>query len=580
MKLTALALLLLLPALGTAQTNPAQLQQLFADYHEDFLRENPELATMLGRSEYNHRWRDWSPSAVERRHQQARRYLQRLEQFPLTNLPEQDQISARLLRYQLERELETELLDTYLLRVAQMLGFHNRVYITVDQMPGRTVRDYENIIARLNAVPAYVDQNLALLDEAIRQRLVQPRVVVDLVLQQLATQIAQDGSRTPLLAAFRRFPSSISNQDQEQLRRQAAAAYEQRFLPAWRKLDTYLGQTYARKARENTALSAIPNGKQAYALLVRFMTTTRMTPEEIHALGKQEVQRIETAMEALAREVGFQGRLADFERQLNGSPEQHFRSKEEMLVYCRNVAKIVEPELPRLFKRIPRLLYGIRPIPEDREAAEASNATPPALDESRPAWFNLNTYKPEKQVKYDKEALVLHEAVPGHIFQGAVQEQAPGLPEFRKTYRITVYGEGWALYAESLGTELGVYRDPFNRFGRLGSERFRAVRLVVDTGLHALGWARGQAVDYFQTHAPSVPLAEVDRYVSWPGQALGYKIGELKITELRWRAERELGPNFDIREFHDVVLRNGTLPLEMLEQQVLAYIRDSRKNQN
>jgi uncharacterized protein (DUF885 family) len=311
--------------------------------------------------------------------------------------------------------------------------------------------------------------------------------------------------------------------------------------------------------------------------MVRSMTTTSMTPEQIHKLGEQEVGRIETEMRTVMREAGFAGPIAEFERKLDASPEQHFHSKDEMLAYCRNVAKIVEPELPRLFKNLPRLIYGIRAIPEDREASEASNAQAGAPDGSRPGWFNLDAYQPEKQVRYTKEALVLHEAVPGHILQGAVQQQIEGLPQFRKArmplFSSSAYGEGWGLYAESLGPELGVYREPANRFGRLASERFRAVRFVVDTGLHAMGWSRQKALDYFQTHAPASSTAEIDRYIGWPGQALSYKMGELKITELRRSAEKQLGSRFDVRDFHDVILRNGALPLEMLAEQVAAYIR-------
>jgi prolyl oligopeptidase len=238
---------------------------------------------------------------------------------------------------------------------------------------------------------------------------------------------------------------------------------------------------------------------------------------------------------------------------------------------------VIEPELPRLFKRIPRLIYGIRAIPSETEASTASNAQPPTPDGSRPGWFNLNTYEPEKQVRYDKEALVLHEAVPGHVFQLSLALELPELPEFRKSAPLSAYTEGWALYVEVLGAELGVYKDPTSRFGQLDSERFRAVRLVVDTGMHALGWSRAQAVDFFQTHAPAESVAEIDRYISWPAQALSYKMGQLKIVELRRRAETELGAKFDVREFHDAVLRNGALPMEMLEETVNAYIAQAKR---
>lgn len=277
-------------------------------------------------------------------------------------------------------------------------------------------------------------------------------------------------------------------------------------------------------------------------------------------------------MQAVVREIGFKGSLQEFAQSLEKSPDQHFKSKDDMLIYCRNTAKIIEPELPTLFKRIPVLLYGVRAIPEDREQASASNAQAPTADGSAPGWFNLNTYEPEKQYRYDKEALVLHEAVPGHVFQGAVARSISGLPEFRKYYGNSAYAEGWALYAESLGAELGVYRDPYSRYGQLSSERFRAVRLVVDTGIHAFGWSRERALEYFHEHAPEESVAEIDRYISWPAQALAYKLGQLEIRALRSQAEVRLGTKFDVREFHDAVLRDGVLPLDLLHEQVESYI--------
>ena len=247
-----------------------------------------------------------------------------------------------------------------------------------------------------------------------------------------------------------------------------------------------------------------------------------------------------------------------------------------MLIYCRNVAKIIEPELPHEFKHIPLLLYGVRAIPEDREAATPTHAQAPSPDGSTPGWFNLNTYQPEKQFKSDKQALVLHEAVPGHIFQVSLARTLKDLPDFRRFYGNSAYLEGWALYAESLGSNLAMYRDPYSHFGELSSERFRAVRLVVDTGIHSQGWTRDQAVAYFRAHAPEESLAEVDRYIAWPGQALSYKMGQLKIRHLRTQAEQRLGAKFDVRDFHDVVLREGVLPLDLLQQQAEQYINTAK----
>jgi len=334
--------------------------------------------------------------------------------------------------------------------------------------------------------------------------------------------------------------------------------------------------TYAAHVRPTVGISSLQNGNEDYRILIRRLTTTNATPEEIHKTGLAEVERLESEMLAIARQTGFTGTVSELEVKLANDPAQRFHSKDEMLAYCRNAAKIIEPELPNQFKHIPFLLYGIRAIPEDREQATASNAQPPSPDGSAPGWFNLRAYKPETQVKYDKEALVLHEAVPGHIFQNSLAHSQKGLPEFRKFYWNSAYGEGWALYAESLGSQLGVYKDPYNKFGQLASERFRAARLVIDTGIHAMGWTREQAQDCLRAHAPTQAIEEVDRYISWPSQALAYKMGQLKIMELRRQAEKEMGPKFDVREFHDVVLRDGSLPLELLQGQVQKYVAEGR----
>jgi uncharacterized protein (DUF885 family) len=562
-----LALLLSLPLAAES------ISTLFKESFEERLRDNPEFATSVGRHDYDDRWSDWSKAGREQRRAHLEQRLRQLSAFPQASLNPQDRLSARLLDYLLRSQLESGGLEDGLLRVTQQNGLHNRVYSIFDRMPTRTPRDYQNLLARLRGVPAYIDQSIALLDDAVARGLTQPSVVVDLVAAQLNGQIAQDHNRTALLAAFRRFPPAISQADQAKLKSQAEDLYDHQFLPAWRKYRDYLTGTYARNARTAIGLGSVRGGASDYNILVRLYTTTSNTPEEIHKLGLAEVDRIEGEMRAVLRQAGFNGSIPDYEHQLEAAPNQHFHDKEEMLVYCRNIAKIVEPRLPDLFQHFPGLLYGIRPIPEEREAATATNAEAPSPDYSTPGWMNLNTYEPNKQVKYDKEALVLHEAVPGHVFQLTIARQLGDLPEFRKFYSNSAYVEGWGLYAESLGSDLGVYRDPANKFGQLASERFRAVRLVVDTGLHAMNWSRQQAIDYFKAHAPDESLAEVDRYISWPGQALSYKMGQLRIVQLRKEAQQKLGSRFDIREFHERILRNGVLPLDLLQQQVEESLR-------
>jgi prolyl oligopeptidase len=561
---------------SAAQTSSADLSKFFAQYFEEKLRDEPEFATTVGRHEYDDRWSDLSKQGREQRRAHLQQRFDQAQKFGVPGLSEQDALSVRLLSYDLRTQLDALDLETYLLRVGQLYGSHTRVYLTIDRMPAFTVKDCENIIARLHAVPAYVDQNIAILNEAIERGVTQPKIVADLVTDQLKSQVAQDAAATPLLEFLKKMPASIPEAERTRLRKQATDAFENDFRPAWRKYLDYMQTTYAAHVRPNIGVESLKNGKEDYAILIRRLTTTSMTPEEIHKIGLAEVDRIESEMLAIAKQTGFKGSVSELEVKLANDPEQKFHSKNEMLAYCRNAAKVIEPELPNQFKHIPMLLYGIRAIPEDREQATASNAQAPAPDGSAPGWFNLRAYQPEKQVRYDKESLVLHEAVPGHIFQNSLARSQTGLPDFRKFYSNSAYGEGWALYAESLGSQLGVYRDPYNKFGQLASERFRAARLVIDTGIHSMGWTREQAQEYFRAHAPTQALSEVDRYISWPGQALSYKLGQLKIVELRKKAEGQLGPKFDVRDFHDVVLRDGSLPLELLQGQVEKYIAGGR----
>ena len=562
------------PAVGASV---AALYELFSQYWEWRLANEPELATSVGRTEYNDRWHDWSKAARDRARAARQEFLQQLLYLGSGNLTPADRLSTHLLEWELRSALDGEPYSNLVQRVSQMAGAHTQVFTVVGQMPARTIKDYENIIARLRAVPGYVDQNIALIREQLAAGVTQPQIVIDLVVDQIAAQRRPSAAESRLLAAFRSFPAEISVADQQRLRQQATVAYDEQFAPSWSRFEDFFRSTYMPKVRPQIALTSLPDGRKLYDAAVRFHTTTSMSAEQIHALGLQEVARIEREMEQIARADGFSGPATAYEQELGKRPGMRFTSREEMLAYARDTLMRVEPALPRLFKRLPRMPVGIRPIPPDREAATASNYEVGTTDGARPGWFNMNTYKPDEQVKYRTEALVLHETMPGHHLQSALAREMEGLPDFRRAFSTTAYAEGWGLYAESLGPELGtVYRDPTTRFGRLASEQVRAVRLVVDTGMHVMGWSRDRARDYFRLHAPGQSIAEIDRYIAWPGQALAYKMGELKITELRRRAEKALGAKFDVREFHDVVLRNGRLPLDLLEDQVDGYIRSAK----
>jgi uncharacterized protein (DUF885 family) len=583
MKRRLLALVCLAPAILVAQgperfSGPSSqtLAQLTGDYWEWKLAVQPELATRVGRREHNDRWRDLSKAARDRQRKDREEFLQKAMYLSPGNLNPTDLVTSLLMEYELRTQLEAQDYLNLVQLVSQSDGVHNDVFTVVDQMPSRTVKDYDNIIARLRTVPALINQSIDIMREHLAAGLAQPAIVVDLTLDQVTAQRKPSASESPLLAALRRFPDEIPAAQQERLRSQAYAAYDQHFVSSWKTLETFLRDTYRKQARSQTALTSLRDGRAAYAALINAYTTTRLTPEQIHQLGVQEVARIEKEMERLARADGFTGAVTEYEKQLGQRPGMRFTSQAEMIQYARDVLARLRPALPRLFLRTPKMAVDVRPIPADREASTASNYTAGTADGTRPAWFNMNTYRPTEQVKYRTEALVLHETVPGHHLQIGIARELQGLPEFRKVFTAAAFSEGWGLYAESLGPELGVYADPTTKFGQLASEQFRAVRLVVDTGLHAMGWSRDRARDYFALHVPGQSLAEIDRYIARPGQALAYKLGELKIKELRRRAEQTLGARFDVRQFHDVVLGNGTLPLELLEEQVDLYITAAR----
>ena len=557
------------PAVGVSS---AGLRQTFATYWQWRLADRPELATSVGRSEHNDRWTDWSKSARERRRAARQEFLQQVIYVSPGNLTLAEHLSADLLEYELRTALETETYADFVERVSQVDGLHNDVFQVIEGMPARTVRDFENIIARLRALPAYIDQSIDLVREQLAAGLAQPVIVVNLTLDQVVAQSSLPVDESPLLAAFRAFPTEIAADDQSRLRRQARAAYEQSFVPSWKRLEQFLREDYLKRARPLVGVETLPDGARAYAALIRSSTTTRMPASEIHQLGLKEVARIEGEMARVAQEAGFSGSATEYERRLANDPAMHFSTKAEMLQYARDVLARVQPQVPRLFRRMPRMTVDVRPIPPDREASRSSSYTAGTADGTRPAWFNMNTYRPTDQMKYRTEALVLHETVPGHHLQVGLARELQGVPEFRTVFRAPAFSEGWGLYAESLGTELGVYRDASTKFGQLASEQFRAVRLVVDTGIHSRGWSRDRAREYFAQHVPSQSLAEVDRYIARPGQALAYKLGELEIVRLRRKAEQALGSRFDVRDFHDAVLRNGSMPLDLLEPQVDAYI--------
>jgi len=402
-------------------------------------------------------------------------------------------------------------------------------------------------------------------------------VVLRDVAAQLDAQTPEDPLQAPLLKAFAKLPEGIS----EEARTDAVRIYREKIVPAYRKLREYFVSAYLPHARETVALSALPEGVDWYLERVRRETTTSLTPHEIHQLGLSEVKRIRGEMEKVLARVGFKGTLADFATFLRTDARFYFTDARELVREYRDIAKRIDPELTRLFGKLPRLPYGVVEIPAFSAPSQTTAYYRQGSPEAhRPGSYFVNTYKLDTRPKWEMEALTLHESVPGHHLQIAISQELTSVPEFRKTSRYVAFVEGWGLYAESLGPDLGMYQDPYSQFGQLTYEMWRAIRLVVDTGMHALGWSRDQAIDYFRQNSAKTEhdiVVEIDRYIVMPGQALAYKIGELKLKELRALASKELGAKFDVRTFHDAVLGSGALPLDVLEENIRAFIAQQRR---
>ena len=573
-------LLLVFPRVGWPQSNG--LQKLFSDYYEFRLREDPGQATFVGRAEYNDRWNDPSPEHQRQYLAALQQFLRRLDMIPETGLAAGDRLSYELLDRQLKEKIEEAGTVSTFFSVNQLVGEHLEIFSTTAVAPANTVKDYENEVARLRALPKWVDQTIAAANLAIAQKKIQPRLVAEREVDQLNVEMESDPLKSPLLAAFTKFPDSIPAKEQERLRADAIDAYTQAFLPAWRKLRDYVSGTYLPSTRDTVGLVQAPSGPAMYAFQVRKMTTTNYTPEQIHDIGLKEVARIQSEMAKIREQLNFSGTPEEFSDQVLNAPRFRFHSEAEILMHGRDIAKRIDPELPRLFKVLPRMTYGVAPIPPDRARTSSEYYEEPALDGSRAGYFYMRTVDPEKQTSCCMESTILHESVPGHHLQIALSYEIPGMPDFRKISEFTAYTEGWALYAETLGPDLHMYETPYEMYGYWQGQMFRAARLVVDTGIHAKGWSRQQAIDYMVSVGADASrefiASEVDRYIAWPGQALAYKVGQLKILELRELAQKELGSKFDIREFHDVVLRNGTIPLDILEKQVRDWIAQSRKS--
>jgi uncharacterized protein (DUF885 family) len=581
MRLTSLSVLALAAACGTAAPGAraaddaaTNLHRLFDAGWERNLRENPVLATYLGDGRYDDKWPDLTPAALERSHAADREIIAAVDRIAPESLDEGDRLNRGLFRRLYSNSIDAYEFGSQFLPLDHMDGVQTADQL-VELLPFASTKDYENWIARLNGFGALTEQNIALMREGVAKRLVQPKVIMQRVPAQIAKQLVSDPTASPFYVPFRSMPESIPTAEQARLRAAAKAAIAGTVLPAYQRFESFFTQEYLPAARESVGIWDLPGGEQWYQERIRWYTTTNLTADEIHDIGQREVARIRAEMQKIVEKVGFKGSLEDFMQFLRTDARFRYTDPKQLLQAYLAMSKRIDPLLPQYFGRLPRMPYGVRPIP-DHIAPDTTTAyyQAPSIDGRRAGYYYVNLYKPEERPTYEIPVLSIHEAVPGHHLQIALAQELGELPMFRRDYELTAFVEGWGLYSESLGEEMGLYADPYDKFGQLTYEMWRAVRLVVDTGMHHKRWSRQQAIDFFKANAAKTELDivnEIDRYIAWPGQALAYKIGELKIKELRARATKDLGAKFDIRAFHDVVLGSGAVPLDVLDGNVARW---------
>lgn len=564
------------PAVLGADSASQQLSAFLDEWWEFDMREDPLNATRVGDHRANDRLPRETVADQERRMKARRALLGKLQAVPRSELNRSEQINYDIGERQLKDDLAEFQFRGHLMPITNRSGFHISFPELPRQVPLNNLRDFENYVARLRAFGTYTDDHIELMREGIRQKAVLPVVVLEGYRESIDSHIVERPEASLLFAPFTQFPNAVAESDHERLRDAGRAAILESIVPAYRRFGEFMQREYLPAARSSIGASALPDGREFYRHRVRTFTTLDVTPEQVHETGLNEVRRIRQEMTEIIKKLKFEGDFAQFLAFLRTDPRFYAQSPEQLQKEVALILKRMDGELPRLFRTLPRTPYGLREVPA-YIAPRTTSAyySPPVGDGSRGGTYYINTFNLKSRPLYEMEALSLHEAVPGHHLQIALQQERNDLPRFRRFASFTAFVEGWALYAERLGLEVGFYQDPYSDFGRLGFEMWRACRLVVDTGMHYLDWSREQAIA-FMAENTALSLhnieAEIDRYIAWPGQALGYKIGELKIRELRKQSETTLGIGFDLREFHEVVLRDGALPLSVLESQVRSYL--------
>ena len=571
-------------AAQAADAEGQRLRELTERWYDRYLELNPLVATAQGDHRWNDRFGDYVSEAwMADGLAMEQDALQGLASVDPARLAGEDLLTYQSFRHGRLVNVEGYRYPAELLPVHQFSGLHVQFALLGSGrgiQPFVTVRDYDAFLGRMDGFVVWVDQSIANMRSGVDKGFVQPRVVVERVVAQLDALAVAEPKDSTFWRPIEAFPAGISAADRARLTKAYAGKLGGEVLPAYRRLRDFLRDEYLPRARDTVGWSELPNGAEWYAYLVRYHTTTELTPEEVHQLGLAEVARLRTQMERIARQLGHKGDLRSFLDALRADPAQYYAEPQELLSGYESIRARVDRSMPLLFARTPLAGFQLRPFEDFQARSEAAGSYQPAsADGRRPGVFYVNTWNLPSRPKYTMESLYLHEAVPGHHYQISLAQEATGLPRYRRFAYDTAYGEGWALYAESLGPDLGLYTDAYSLFGALTAESWRAVRLVVDTGLHARGWTREQAIDYFRANTAlgeADIAAEVERYIAWPGQALAYKVGQLRILELRRRAEAVLGPRFDVRAFHEQVVGSGSLPLAVLEAKIDRWIASQK----
>lgn len=567
-----------------AQSASAQqrLERLMNAYWDWSQTTSPESATFTGYPGQNGRWTDMSEQELELQHKAERDLLAALQSIPSRELDEDGQLNHALLLFLAAKAVDAQSYPSHLMPVNQMFGVQSWVASVLNAQPLFTPADREAYLQRLEGVPVLMAQVRSLLERGLEQGITPPQITLKPVPEQFIKLVPEQADDSPLLGPLQKLPANMSEQDREDFAAKARSIYAEQVRPAVLAVYVYVRDTYLPNAVKATGLGQLPKGQDWYAHAARGYTTTDLTPEQIHQIGLDEVERIRSEMHAVMKEIGFAGSIQAFATKVKQDPRWYFDSEEDYVQAYRALGKRVDPLIPKLFRTFASLPYGIEPVPAFRaKGASTAYYIPGNAEFGRAGIFYINTLRMGSSPKFEMEALLLHEAVPGHHFQIALAQEIEDVPEFRKHARFTAYTEGWGLYAESLGPELGLYTDPYYKYGALTYEMWRAIRLVVDTGMHALGWSREKAIEFFVVNTGrdrSRIEAEVDRYLVLPGQALAYKMGQLKIRELRSMAEEALGQNFDVRVFHDEVLHAGALPLSVLEARITSWIEAQQES--